>query len=555
MLINKISPLLVPAKILLGLLLVFSIFKNISYPLFWADESMTAMGSERVLHYGYPKAHDGKNVLNDMFCSTPEAGVNEEDDAFIGGANWGQYYYGTIGYKLAELSEDYYTKTGIFRSTFAFLGVLGLLLLPLTISSFMVGKQSKQIFYLAYMLLEFISISLALHIREVRYYSPALLINVCIISAYLLYKFHKPIKAVIFVFLLALLLWLLFITFSPLYFVFIFAIAVFEITLIATKAAGTVNVKTGVRSSLPIFIALLLSFCAVYPLMSYFQTFKMDKMLNDFYHYNFQRYLWNLSVVIRYFLKLEPGILFILVNIAMLYYLKPLIRLNHPLNKVSAFLTILFILFILLICNIPSPIFTRYLIVMQPVLPVIVLIDLFLLYQLSILNKVKNYIVIAGYAFFFSFLFTFYNNFYFIKGHFYEMFHPYKGPLDYTIPYIKANYPKTDTLIIATNYEETSYMYYLHSKVIVGLVGNNLVEDSKQIPDIISYRQSLGSFFPSLFNKFPAEASYIKITFPIKDLPVNNIPELNFDMPAFNHYFKAVFTDDEKDETCLIVRQ
>ena len=39
--------------------------------------------------------------------------------------------------------------------------------------------------------------------------------------------------------------------------------------------------------------------------------------------------------------------------------------------------------------------------------------------------------------------------------------------LDYTIPFIKEKYPTSDTLVIAANYEETSYMYYLKSKVVV----------------------------------------------------------------------------------------
>ncbi len=44
--------------VLLVLILAVSLFKNISYPLFWADESMTVMGGVRVMEYGYPKVHD-----------------------------------------------------------------------------------------------------------------------------------------------------------------------------------------------------------------------------------------------------------------------------------------------------------------------------------------------------------------------------------------------------------------------------------------------------------------------------------------------------------------
>ena len=112
-------------SLVLFCLLVFSVFKNISYPLFWADESMTAMGAERVLEYGYPKVHDGKNVFYDLNHPDKKLGINEKDDAYVGGAGWGQYYYGIIGYKLAETTSDIYFKTALFRATFAFAGLLG----------------------------------------------------------------------------------------------------------------------------------------------------------------------------------------------------------------------------------------------------------------------------------------------------------------------------------------------------------------------------------------------------------------------------------------------
>jgi hypothetical protein len=48
-----------------------SLFKNISYPLFWADESMAVMGGVRVLEYGYPKVHDGKNVFDSPLLDWP----------------------------------------------------------------------------------------------------------------------------------------------------------------------------------------------------------------------------------------------------------------------------------------------------------------------------------------------------------------------------------------------------------------------------------------------------------------------------------------------------
>lgn len=139
------SKLIILASALFLLFLVF-LFKNISYPLFWADESMTAIGSERVIQFGYPKVHDGKNVFYDLWHSNPKLGINEEDDAYVGGTGWGHYYYGVIGYKLAGNFDDLYLKTGIYRASFAVIGLAGLLLLAFLVSKFFKDRFSKHAF-------------------------------------------------------------------------------------------------------------------------------------------------------------------------------------------------------------------------------------------------------------------------------------------------------------------------------------------------------------------------------------------------------------------------
>ncbi|HTA26958.1 MAG TPA: hypothetical protein VK809_04175, partial [Bacteroidia bacterium] len=224
--------------------------------------------------------------------------------------------------------------------------------------------------------------------------------------------------------------------------------------------------------------------------------------------------------------------------------------------RVSNFLSLLFIVFLFSVPNIDSPMFTRYLIYMQPVLAIIAIFDF--IYLLNIFSEPNSTIakgqVLLVVIFTGLFSLPFINNIPFIKGHIYEMTNQYKGPLDFTIPYIKANYPKPEDLTIATNYEETSYMYYLKSKVIVGFVGNNLPEDTAFQPDIISYRQSLGSNFAGVFNLYLKRANYTRTSFPGKDIPVNNIPELNFDMPQYNHYFKSAQTDDEQKQVDLLIK-
>ena len=137
-----------------------------------------------------------------------------------------------------------------------------------------------------------------------------------------------------------------------------------------------------------------------------------------------------------------------------------------------------------------------------------------------------------------------------MKDHIYEITHQYKGPLDYVIPYIKDNYKNTDTLVIATNYEEFSYMYYLNSKVIVGYIFNNIEEDAKCIPDIIMYRKTWGTN-PKVFNDFMQKAKYQKVSFPVYDYPVNNIPELDF---AIKHQFKTKLASSDQEKVDIFVK-
>lgn len=541
----------------LAALLLVSVFKNISYPLLWADESITAMGSERVVKYGFPKVHDGKNVLNDMFCSTPRVAVNEKDDAFIGGANWGQYYFGAIGYFLADQADDLYTKTGIYRSTFAIIGLLGLFLLAISISKFFAEKFYRYLFLFLFFLTELISVSLALHLKEVRYYSPTLFFSSLIISLYVLHRFHKPFNRIFYTIALIGLLWILFNMFSPLYFIFILAIGISEVLIVASQFLKTKKLKPAFMAALPAFAAMAISYLCIYPLLGYFKTFQMKKILDDFYHFNSGMYWWHFSSEVRYFSKLELLGLAVAMRLGVLMYFKKAMKEYKSLFSVSNFLTLLFIIFLFSVPNIDSPMFTRYLIYMQPAVAVIAIIDFIILLNIflktsQIFWNPKTSLLVAVFALLFGF--TFIENIPFIEGHLYEMTNQYKGPLDYTIPYIKAHYTKPEDMTIGTNYEETSYMYYLKSKVVVGFVGNNLPEDTAFTPDIISYRQSLGSNFDGVFNYYLKKANYTRTPFIGKEIPLNNIPELNFDRPVFNHYFKSLTTDQDREQVSLLIK-
>ncbi|HMP31071.1 MAG TPA: hypothetical protein PKD85_15800, partial [Saprospiraceae bacterium] len=218
-------------KYLLWLLLLISIFKNISYPLMWADESMTAMGSERVLSYGYPKINDGKNTLYDLLHPNKRLGANEKMDAYIGGAGWLQYYYGTIGCSIANKFSDIYVKTGILRSSFAIVGVFGLFILMQFLSKLIKDKVTSEVFKIAFLVLTISSISLILLIKEVRYFALVFLIFNSILACYFMFRFNKRYNEKLFITLMAILHPLCIITFSPIYFILLASIGCIEVIL------------------------------------------------------------------------------------------------------------------------------------------------------------------------------------------------------------------------------------------------------------------------------------------------------------------------------------
>ncbi|MBK9982487.1 MAG: hypothetical protein IPP15_08690 [Saprospiraceae bacterium] len=543
------------ATAILAILLLISVFKNISYPLFWADESMTAMGTERVLEYGYPKVHDGKNVFYDLRHSNPTLGIDEKDDAYVGGAGWAQYYFGIIGYKLAEKAENIFTQTGIFRATFAIIGLLGVFLFGFFISRIFQDRFSRYAFLSLYILLELLSVSLALLIREVRYYSLVLFLVSIILGLYSVHRFYKPINKIVLVSAMSVSLWLLFNTFAPVYFILLGSIGLTELIIVIHQSLNE-NLKTALRASFSVLISLAVSFIAVFPLLSYFRTFEIAKAMNVFNNYTSEIYWGNVKTAFDFFKHFDLLWIAILFKVLVLVDIKKILKDNSSGFRISSFLTLFFIVFIFFIARIPNFIYTRYIIYLQPVLAIIIALDFILListyarestsfFSLKMLAPV--FIFAIGVI---TFIAASTKD---ISGHVYELTHAYKGPLDYTIPFLKEKYPTSDTLVIAANYEETSYMYYLKSKVIVGFTGNNLSADSIVVPHVIAYRKTWSNY-GSIFNKYLQAAPFDAQTFPVKDIPVNNIPELNF-KPAFNHHFRMQLPDNDKDQTYLFLRK
>ncbi len=543
---------------ILLVLLILSIFKNISYPLFWADESMTVMGGVRVLQFGYPKVHDGKNVFYDLNQSDVSLGIDENTDAYIGGANWGQYYFAVPGIKLAEMTDDFYTKTAIIRTTFGIMGLAGLMIFAFLGGPFFRTGLSKKGYLALFVSFELISISLALNLREARYYSLNIFFIACCIAVYTRYRILKTGRYLTYAALLIVLLFFLFMTFSPAYFIFLVSLFIFESMLTAKNflsrffgkgditGSPSLSMKEIAKDYFVFLLPVLISVAMVSPLISFFQIFHIGKaMAQETWGDRLDIYIYNLSFLWRYFTQFD----FIYLAITLKCGLLACITLDRmkkagsfPENDkmtFSFFLTTLLVVYSVTISAIPYKTFTRYFIALQPILALIIIVDAAIIYNffsrrqspLSFYLKGALLVVFAGFVFH-----NISSNIWEIKGHVYELTHQDKGPLDYVIPFIKNNYKDTEHLVIATNYEETSFMYYLGAKVIIGYVGNNLEADRREHPDIIVYRKGRDNFINEIIYFMRYE--YTRKSFPVVDSLWNNLPELGF------HRFRTEETSD-----------
>lgn len=565
----------------LSLLFAVSLFKNISYPLLWADEGMTVMYGKRVSEYGYPKVHDGKNVVYDLRHSNPKLGIDEKTDAYIGGPSWGMYYIAAVAVKLAQMSDDLFTKTAILRIPFALAGLIGLAILAFLGAQFFENRFSKYGFLILFAFFELTSIPLVLHLREARYYSVTVFLTALVIFIYARYRILKKAKYSTYAVLLTLSLIFLFATFSPGYFIFLIAISLcdsigFIKDLFSKYIRRTGHIVQGMSFSpnkpfkyyLQGLLPVMLSLIAVSPLLSFFKTFYIGEETAKFNRFLFggisvwDLHLANLTIIWRYFTSYDFIYVAIFLKVCLLLsFIRLVVRDVPPLDMrklmLSNFLTVIFVIYFFAIARIPYFPFTRYFIPLQPILAVMIILDMALVHNLISSRPprgIKYYkiiflIVLAGFI-----LTNIGRNIGYMRGHVYELSHRYKGPLDYLIPFIMETYRDTDKLIIATNYEETPLMYYLDSKVIIGYVGSNLEQDTRMVPDIIIFRKGWRNLNPKIFVDFLMRHRYQRVSFPVVDYTVNNIPELNLS-PAYQHQFRTLETKDEKMKVDIFLKR
>jgi len=540
--------------ILLVGLFSFSLFKNIQYPLLWQDEADTAMFGKRILEFGYPKAHDGKNYINPYDLRGGTLAINKRYDAYLY-SGWIQFYFAAPWVFWARSFSDLYQKTAVLRIPFAISGLLSLVILSFGILPVFKNRIEKLLFLIFFMILEIFSISTILHMREVRYYSLTMLFTYIFLYVYLKYKIFHQLNYRIYFALFLTLSVILFNTYSPIYFIFFITLFLFEtiqllrkLKSVAKKSGLTKYIFQNVLAILQPYISLFISLVLIFPFLKFFDFLNLAKEYAKSFNLDPNRYFLNLQRILIYFQRFEFTLTFSLSAVFIILLLS-----NKHIRKkicsgkkfsISYLLFIFFVVYILFIPNSPL-MFTRYFIVLLPIMVVLILLNISIILENI---KTKNLFLIALMT---VLLIDGANKIGPLKGHIYEMFHQYRGPLDYTIPYIKENIKNPENLVIATNYEDTSYMYYLDSKVIIGYLANNLKEDMNYTPDIVSYRKIPWWGKAEIFLKLMENKKYDMVDFPVADYLYNNIPDLYFNLP---HRFKTLLTDNEKAQVVLFIK-
>ncbi len=510
-----------------------NLFKNISTPLLWQDEAETAMFAKRILKFGYPKIHDEKNALYGFF--NKDLAAKESTDAYIP-SGWGQYYFASPGVFCAEKVRDLYLKTALVRIPFAAAGFLGLMIFTFLCSP-VFKKQNLPLFLLVYGLLEIMSVPLTLHLREARHYPLTLLLTASILFLYFRFRFFKSLAYPQYLWGMLLLFFLLFNTFYPAFLVLFIFLILYE-CLIVFKSESTDSKKppsdSPASGKWKFFLPFALTFFIVLPLGWYFEIFKIGAGFSKPHPVNFTTFFYHLHSILKFFIKQDLlGWILLLKGVSLCARLSK--KTDNGLTPslpvtLSDFLMLLFVFSVTALAGMPV-IFERYYIWLQPVVSLIFLLELKVCRDLF--PKSDSRINLKTLSVFFgviSVLISLYERRDSIQNHFQELQVPYKGPLDYLIPYIQKNYKNPDQVVIATNFEEHSYLYYLNCKVIVGFFGHELETDEQIKPDIVIYRKGWTSYYnpkvPLYFRDFlKNQKACDQILFPVLDYFCNNSPE------------------------------
>jgi len=512
---------------LAALALAVLVFGRLGHPLLWHDEASTAVFGQRVLDYGFPKVHGAKGVAYGLDHPL-EVGVNEALDAYLG-SPWAQYYFAAGAVAFADGPTDLYAKTARLRLPFAVVGVGGLVVLLLGILPAVgAGRRRRLLVAALFLGLCAGSISLALHLREVRYYPLAVFLVAALVHLFLRRHVYETIGPGLFAAALVPLLFLLFNTFYPAFGVFVAAAALHHLgRALRRRDQASPRGRRLLQDALPLAAAVL----AVAPLVVFYEIPAVTGWFLDAYdkpeHGYFARLADSLTHLFRYEL-LAPVLLVRLVLLPLRAVGRGAALPEALRQRLAAadFLTLLVAVYVLLVARTPFY-YERYYIALSPILCAIALLDGLTLVDLarSVTYPSRRIARDAAVAFGFALVVMTGVRLPELRGRLHEIATPWRGPLDHLIPYLQEHYERPERLVVATNYEGPALMYYLDSIVLVGFYAPNLNRDFLYQPDVIVPRRWPKS--KPWLGRLARRASYGQTELPVEDEGANNVPSLS----------------------------
>jgi hypothetical protein len=494
---------------LCALLFAGMLLPNLAQPLFWADEAETAMFTRRVLEHGYPKVHGPRNVVY-QFGPNIAVGVKEGPDAYIG-TTWGQFYFAAPGLLWARATDDPYAKSFRARLPFALAGAAGVVVWLMALLPAVAGGRHRRLrFAAAYLLCAAVSVSLLLHLREVRYYALVVLLGGAIFRVHLGRIAYEQVGFRRWAVELALLLFVLFQVFFQAFFAFAGLMGLERLVAITRGRAQWRELAPFVAAGV-----------AVLPFLWWFEILATAGAFAASFGTSGASWLANLGEVSLHLLRHEFLAPALLARAAVLAS-----GAGTPVERrVAGGLAFFALGFVGLGCVNPLAL-ERYFVVLSPLLTGIFLLDAFALVERFAAGRTPTAaraivaaLVVATVGLRWPAVDP-------VHGRIHEIRHPYAGPLDHVIPWLLNTFEHPEDLVIATNYEEYAFMYYLDAHVIIGLSGNNLRRDRQLAPDVVVPRRrwpaSLREVAP-----FLRAGDWQEQRFPVEDVHFNNVPALS----------------------------
>jgi hypothetical protein len=488
------------------------VFARLGHPFLWQDEAETAMFGRSVLEFGVPRVHVGRNVLYGAPLPL-DLGRNEALDVYVA-SPWAQYYFAAPAVAWSDRAQDFTDRTWRMRLPFAMAGWLGVLLLGGAAARLWPASAgSRARFWLGYGVLLVLSTSLQLHLREVRYY-PLLVLALGLTAWLESRQLRGDTPALRHTLLLAPVLFGLFNLFYP---------AFAAVVAVAVGAHGWRAVRARKLAPALGAIPYAMAAAAALPVAVFFQLPAQSREFFALFSGPRSSMAYQLGSAGFYLLRFEFLAPVAIGAVALAFARRGIGRdaggLRGALFACDLALA-LAATWVILIARTPL-FFSRYVVALAPVLCAVGVLQVACLAALR-----RNHAAAVGLAAMAAAaLASAAARAPELRGHLDELREPYRGPLDVAIPYLAERYPKPADLVIATNFEDFSYMFYLGATVLVGYFPSEPGRTLAFVPDVIIPRT--WKMHLDALQQLAQQGSYVAHELPVANVKANNLPELS----------------------------